>query len=149
MRFLARLAPRLSAQDLVQESFKRVCAVDPQTVASARGLLYHTARNLVIDEARRQAKGLLRAVDPAGIEAVAPEPNPEEERILAEERDALERALCGLPEHKRLALVLFKGDGWSYRQVGERLGVSPRTVERYVADAIAHCHKELRGLRGR
>jgi RNA polymerase sigma-70 factor (ECF subfamily) len=146
-RFLRRLAPRLSAQDLVQDSFERVCAVEPQSITSARGLLYHAARNVVIDASRREAKGLVRAVDPMRIEAVASEPSPEDQRILVDERDALERALAGLPEHKRLALVLLKGDGWSYKEIGERLGVSPRTVERYVADAIAQCHKELRALR--
>ena len=147
VRFLRRIAPHLSAQDLAQDSFERVCAVAPETLASPRAYLFRTARNVAIDAARREAKGLVRAVDPARLEDVADDASPEAARIQADERAALAAALAGLPQHKRLALVLFKGDGWSYKEIGERLGVSPRTVERYVADATAHCQRELRGLR--
>ena len=44
---------------------------------------------------------------------------------------------------KELKLGLFKLDGLSHKEIGARLGVSHRTVERYIADAIAHCYDAL------
>lgn len=144
-RFLRRFAPGVSADDIVQDSFERLCAVDPETVASPRGLLFQTARNLAKNALIRQAKTPVSVRDPAEIEARAGDGDPEACLLRSELARGLNEVLNTLPEHKRLALYLFKVEGWSYGEIGERLGVSPRTCERYVADAIAHCYKELSG----
>lgn len=136
------------AEDISQESFARICAVDDEAIASPRALLFQTARNLAIDEVRRRDRSPVRgAADFDQLEIASSEPNPEEQLLRAEATAAVQAALNKLPPHKREALVLFKVEGYSYKEIGKRLGVSHRTVERYVADAIAHCHKELRALR--
>lgn len=143
-RFLRRFGPSVSAEDIAQDSFARLCAAEPGSVTSPRAYLFRIARNLAINEVKRQATAPVRTVDPFELDASSPEPNPEERRVLAEDISGLALALAGLPQRNRQALILFKVEGYSYKEVGQRLGVSPRTVERYVADAIAHCHKELR-----
>jgi RNA polymerase sigma factor (sigma-70 family) len=146
-RFLRRLAPRLSGEDLAQDSFARVCAMAPETVISPRALLYRTARNLAINAGKRAAAGPVLGAERLPSEPVSSELDPEERLLLAEALGRLNQALAALPEHKRTALLLFKAEGRSYKEIAAHLGVSPRTVERYVADAMAHCHKELRGFR--
>jgi RNA polymerase sigma factor (sigma-70 family) len=147
-RFLKKFGSADAADDMAQEAFARLCAVDEGSVESPRALLFQTARNLGVDEYRRRQRSPIRlAQDPDRLDIASEEPNPEEQVALAQTVRRLRAAMDSLPVHKRTALMLFKVDGYSYKEIGARLGVSPRTVERYVADAIAHCHKELRALR--
>jgi RNA polymerase sigma factor (sigma-70 family) len=144
-RFLRRFGPSVSAEDVAQESFAQLCAADPANVTHARGFLYHVARNLAINEHQRARRSPIRpGFD--GVTAAPPDtdPGPEERLIAAERLAALQVALAGVPEHKCQALILFKIEGLSHKEIGQRLGVSHRTVERYVADALAHCHAVLR-----
>jgi len=146
-RFLRRFGPAVSVEDIAQESFERLYAAEPGSVTSPRAFLFRTARNLAINSVLRQARAPVRSADPHELEATSTEPDPEQRLILSEAVERLDYALAALPEHKRRALILFKLEGRSYKEMGARLGVSPRTVERYVADALAHCFEELRDLR--
>lgn len=147
-RLLKRFGPPDAAEDLTQDAFAKLCAVDEKTIESPRALLFQTARNLGVDEMRRRQRSPIRSIDdPEQLDIPSDGPTPEEQITLAETVARLRAAMSTLPTHKRTALMLFKVEGYSYKEIGARLGVSPRTVERYVADAIAHCHKELRHLR--
>jgi RNA polymerase sigma-70 factor (ECF subfamily) len=144
-RFLRRYGSAVSPEDITQESFERLYSAQPE--GSSRIFLFRTARNLAIDTLRREAIAPVRNSGENALEARSGEPDPEQRLLVSEAVQRLQGALAKLPEHKRAALLLFKLERHSYREIGARLGVSPRTVERYVADAIAHCHKELRDLR--
>jgi RNA polymerase sigma factor (sigma-70 family) len=144
-RFLHRFGHASNAEELAQESFAKLCATDPAAIASPRSYLYRTARNLALNEARRRKRTRIDLVgdpDECGVASAAP--SPEEQVALADELASLERALGGLPAQHREALTLFKIEGLTHKEIGQRLGVSHRTVERYVADALAHCHRVLR-----
>ena len=146
-RFLRRFVPGVSADDVVQDTFEQVCLAGPEKIGSPRAYLFRTARNLALNERKRIAVTRTDLVGD-GSDFADPSVSDPEQQVLA--GDLLERlysALHVLPEHKRQALVLFKLEGYSYKEIGKRLGVSPRTVERYVADALAHCQKRLRALR--
>jgi RNA polymerase sigma-70 factor (ECF subfamily) len=139
--FLRRYWPGVSADDIAQDSFERLCSVNPDTVSSPRAYLFRTARNLAINERKRAACVNFELVgDPEAL-AAAPDGADPEQQVIADEMVArLHEALDRLPERQRLSVVLFKLEGWSYKEIGERLGVSPRTVERYVATGLAGCN---------
>jgi RNA polymerase sigma-70 factor (ECF subfamily) len=40
----------------------------------------------------------------------------------------------------RQAFLLAQCEGMPYQQIAETLGVSLRSVERYIADALFHCY---------
>lgn len=147
-RFLRRFGRGVSADDIVQDTFEQLCATRSENIASPRAYLFRTARNLALNE-RKRAR--LIQVDLVGDAAELTVPDgfgdPEQQVLAGDLLVRLYEALALLPEHKRQALVLFKLEGYSYKEIGKRLGVSPRTVERYVADALAHCQKKLRALR--
>lgn len=144
-QLLRRLAPADSADDLTQESFARLCAADQTAVASPRAFLFRTARNLAINEARhRRIVPVDLVPDPDILGAVSAEPSPEDRVVVADELGQLRDVLDQLPTNQRDALLLFKLDGLSHKEIGARLGVSPRTVERYVADAVTHCYLALK-----
>lgn len=145
VRFLRRFGSSVSPEDLAQESFAQLCTADPARVEHPRGYLYRTARNLAINEHQRVRRSPIRSIRESAMADIADaDPGPEAKVIAAETTAALEAALAQLPEHKRQALLLFKVEGLSHKEIGQRLGVSHRTVERYVADALAHCHAVLR-----
>jgi RNA polymerase sigma factor (sigma-70 family) len=145
-RFLRRFGPAVSPEDVAQDSFERLHSAGP-AVSSSRAFLYRTARNLAINAWKRETTAPVRRAGFIPSEPASPDLDPEERLLLAEAIGRLNQALAALPEHKRTALLLFKAEGRSYKEIAAQLDVSPRTVERYVADAIAHCHKELRWLR--
>ena len=144
-RLLRRLAPAEIADDLAQESFARLCAADMADVESPRAFLFKTARNLALNDARhRRAVPMELVPDPDELGAVSTDPSPEEQVTAADALARLQSILDELPPRQRDALRLFKFEGLSHKEIGARLGGSPRTVERYVADAIAHCALALR-----
>ena len=146
-RFLRRCWPGVSAEDITQDSFARLCAVDPDSVESPRAYLFRTARNLAINERKRAALVDIELVgDPSMLSQAVEAPDPEQQVIAGEMLTRLYEALHALPERQRVAIVLFKLEGRSYKEIGQRLGVSPRTVERYVADGLVQCHALFRAL---
>jgi RNA polymerase sigma factor (sigma-70 family) len=146
-RFLRRFGRKVSPEDVAQDSFERLQASGPDTLDSPRAFLYRTARNLAINAWKREMSTPVLGADRMPDEPASPDLDPEEQLLLADAIARLNEVLAALPSHKRTALLLFKAEGRSYKEIAAHLGVSPRTVERYVADAMAHCHRELRGFR--
>jgi RNA polymerase sigma factor (sigma-70 family) len=145
-RLLRRFGPGVSPDDIVQESFARLCAVDQATIHSPRAFLTQTARNLAIDGIRRNGVAPITAVpdfDLVASAATAPGADDEresEEALLAQ----LDDALSTLPAHLRDAITLYMIDGLQQREIARRFGVTERTVRRYVAEALARCHAVMR-----
>ncbi|EHK64150.1 sigma-70 family RNA polymerase sigma factor [Achromobacter arsenitoxydans] len=137
-----RLGNSADAADLAQDTFagllgayRRRAMPDLQ---EPRAYLTTIAKRLMADMYRRLA------LEQAYLEALAAMPErhaPSEEQRLAilqtlREVDAL---LAALPEKVRAAFLLSQLDGLTYEQIGAELGVSVRTVKRYMADAFTHC----------
>jgi RNA polymerase sigma-70 factor (ECF subfamily) len=96
------------------------------------------ARNKVIDEYRRAAsqrqdihrESPLRNVGEDGAELVAPDETPSQ---VVQARETYGRLRALLPEDRRV-IVELKAAGFSCQEIGERLGVSERTVQRVLED---------------
>jgi len=136
MRFLRRFGPRISAEDIRQDAFAKLVAGNEE-IASPRAYLLTTARNLALNDIRRQANHKTDAY--ADIETIAPAcaPDPEAQLIAAEEASAAEAALASLEPHLREALMLHIIEGLTQPEAAIRLGVSRRTLQRYIETALA------------
>ena len=75
-------------------------------------------------------------------------PSPEEAAIATETMRAVEQALATLPKEQRAALLWRKVEGLSPHEIGARMGLSARQVQRLVSQAIEHCQAQLRDLDG-
>jgi len=137
-----RLGCAHNAADLAQDTFLRVLARrDERTALDARqprSYLRVIAHGLVVDHFRR------RALEQAYLEALAalPEPvsiSPEEREIILETLDRIDAMLERLPPKVRQAFLLSQVDGWAYDRIAERIGVSVRTVKRYMREAFEQC----------
>ncbi|MNC83368.1 putative RNA polymerase sigma factor FecI [compost metagenome] len=54
--------------------------------------------------------------------------------------ERIARMLEGLKPKVRKAFLLAQCDGLTHKQIAEQMGLSLRSVERYVADALYHCY---------
>ncbi|MNR65496.1 putative RNA polymerase sigma factor FecI [compost metagenome] len=53
--------------------------------------------------------------------------------------DHLERLIDGLPSPTREVFLLARVEQLSYKDIGARLGLDPRAVERHLNKALSHC----------
>lgn len=129
------------APDIAQDVFVRLLTRPRQLdYREPRAYLSSIARGIVIDQWRR------RQLENAWLEAMAllPEgeqPSAEYQVELFEALNAIDRVLDGLKPNVRQAFLWARFEGLSCREIGERLGVSRATAERYVAKALSHCYR--------
>ncbi|PZO50713.1 MAG: RNA polymerase subunit sigma-24 [Alphaproteobacteria bacterium] len=137
MRFLRRFGPRISPEDISQDAFAKLCAAKTGEIANPQAYLMTTARNLALNDLRRQANHKTDAS--AGIETFAPASaaDPEADLIASEQASAAEAALAALAPHLREALLLHIIEGLTQPEAAARLGVSRRTLQRYIETALA------------
>jgi RNA polymerase sigma factor (sigma-70 family) len=152
VRFLTRrvASPELAA-DLAQDAFVRVLRASPATdVNDARAYLFRTAVNLAIDQGRRER--LVPMVSASSIvadESLRHAPSSEQVAMSREELVLLRSALEELPARSREVFVLARIEGLSFVEIGERLGISPKTAFSHMVKALSHVKVRLaRGWMG-
>jgi len=135
-----------AAADLAQESYLRVLGMQQtgEKVGEPRALLYRVANNLIVDRHRRvlvrSEEVLVEEGTLEGETLAAPSAwEPEVAAMSAQGVDALLATIDALPPRCREVFILYKFDGLSYAEVGERLGISVRTVEMQLQIAMAAC----------
>jgi RNA polymerase sigma-70 factor (ECF subfamily) len=134
-----KLGNACDAADLAQDVFVRLLCRQPCEVQEPRTYLSAIAIGLVIDLWRR------RELETAWLETLAqlPEahaPSPESRLQFLEALIAIDRMLDSLKPKVRTAFLWAQLEGLTCRQIGERMGVSLATAERYVAAALRQCY---------
>ena len=99
--------------------------------------LMQIVRNRARDQLRARARPLL-PLD--ALDLAAPGPSPETEAVRGDERTRLLAALRRLPEDRRTVLLLHDLEGWTHREIAERLGLPAGTVR-------SHLHYARRRMR--
>ena len=122
-----------AAEDVAQEAFVRL--LDRKVVGERRALrvwLFTVATHLIRDRWRvSQNRRRLLEINPV-LPSAGPDPEQEAERRL--EVAGVRRALDGLEARDR-ELLLMREEGFSYREIGEAVGVSPTSVGTLIARA--------------
>lgn len=130
---LKYLGNREDAQDAVMQLFEdltvKVREGDP--IRDFKGWLYQCARNHCLMELRRRAKNLTVELDDSVME-FCDDWHLEEEEERKEREQAVRDCLGRLPERQRVAVVAFFVDEFSYREVEERTGFSPKMVKSFI-----------------
>jgi RNA polymerase sigma-70 factor (ECF subfamily) len=136
----SKLGNAADAADLAQDTFVRLLHRNEVLELKApRAFLRTVARGLVIDHWRREE------LERAYLEALAhlpaqQAPSPESRELVFELLESIARMLDGLRPRVRRAFLLAQCEGLTHKQIAERMGISVRSVERYVADALYHCY---------
>jgi RNA polymerase sigma-70 factor, ECF subfamily len=135
---------RETADDIVQEAFLRTY-VHADRVKIPRAFLFSTARNLAADSWRhnRVAKTDLLG-DSVDSEVVSLGESPEGQALADERSRLLRHAIERLSPQCRAAFVLKVFHACSYKEIAQRLGIAPKTVENHIARALRETHQYLR-----
>lgn len=125
-----------AADDLAQDAYLKILPY------SQRGLVRHP-RALLLTIATRQGARETRRANAAPVLEAANASSP---HTPAEQIDAilLKQVVLGMPQPLRDVFVLSRFAHLTYDEIGERLGLSVKTVEWRMTRALAHCAAQLR-----
>ncbi|MDN7141912.1 sigma-70 family RNA polymerase sigma factor [Pseudomonas sp. JQ170] len=138
-----RLGNREQAADIAQDTFLRLLVSQrlPER-GDGRRFLTQIARNLVIDQWRRQR------IEQAYLESLAARPEPqtpslETRALVIETLMQIDAMLDSMPAKVREAFLLSQFEGLTYPQIAERLQVSVSAVQKYMVRAITASYQVL------
>jgi RNA polymerase sigma factor (sigma-70 family) len=151
--FTARLRSATAAEDLVQDLYLRVAALElSEPVDNPSAYLYRLAFNLMLDRLRsdrrsgaRDAAWLQTRRIELGGESIADEPSPEQATYARQQLSITARAIAELPPKTRRAFELHKLQGLTQEETAEALGVSRKTVEKQISTALQRLMARLAG----
>lgn len=138
-RTISRLVrSQATTEDLVQDTFLRLWERRSQLPPSSllHGYVVRTGRNLAIDFKRRERIApFVDGVD--NLEFMADTaPTPEHSAIAAQSLERLSQAIANLPPRAREVFVMARIEGMTYVAIGEKLGISPKTVFSHMVVAL-------------
>lgn len=133
--FLRRRFGPDEAEDLAQEAYVRLVGKDVQ-IRNPQAFLARVALNAARDQARRRAaRPTLISEDAVPLPASTAD---QDQALL------LKQVVLSLPPRLRETFVLSRFAGLSYEEIAARLGISVKTVEKRITQALALCGKALR-----
>lgn len=126
------------AEEIVEDVFIKIWDKRKRLteIANLRLYLYVSVKNHCLNHVTR--RGTTAEIDPDQLDVVCAElvPNPEDLLVASELLQRVNRSIHELPPKCRIVYKMVKENGLSYKEVGEILNISPRTVENHIAAAI-------------
>jgi RNA polymerase sigma-70 factor (ECF subfamily) len=131
--------------DLLQDTFLRFWERPGllRDVADLAGYFMITGRNLALDhERRKKIAPFVDGID--GLESISDQaPSAEATTISRQELRRVQAALDHMPPRAREVFMLSRIDGLTYIEIGERLGISPKTVFGHMVVALGRLRAEM------
>lgn len=137
------LGDRERAADIAHDTFLRLLVSRRLPgIQEGRSYLAQIARNLVVDQWRRQR------VEQAYLDSIAylaeeSTPSLETQAMILQTLVQIDAMLDAMPKNVRSAFLLSQFEGLSYVHIAERLGVSVSSVQKYMLRAIQACYQVL------
>jgi RNA polymerase sigma factor (sigma-70 family) len=131
-------------EDIIQDTFLRVI-VSPKRLSqiqSPRAYLLTTAKNIVINQARRKKIEMAYLQMLAEHEQVV-QHSPEQMFLLVESINVVAQAMAGLARRQQQVLILHYIEGISQTEIAQRFSLSRKTIQKHLAKAIMHCHLQI------
>ena len=128
----------LEVDDIVQETYAKLAALPSvELIRQPRLYLFQTANSIILGHLRRsRIVSIAAAADLDHFGVAAPDPTPEQQVEHRDELRELVLALGCLSKPCRDAFTLRRIAGLSQKETAERLGISEKTVEKYMAKSI-------------
>ena len=144
VRAISRIVPSKEIEDIVQETYVRVCQIENQSsIRHPRSFLLKTAKNLAFDYLKKAETRLTEPIDSEDDEslfAVNPFADETFDQVASNQEFALFcEAVRLLPVQCRKVFILKKVYGYSQRDIALELNLSESTVEKHIAQGIKRC----------
>lgn len=128
----------VTAEDLLQEVFANVWSKRDGLLKekNIEAYLFVSARNQLYNHLKRSL-----AKEPVSLPADSDAmyfsyQHVEEDMLYKEVVTNYQEALSSLSTQRRKAFLLSREQGLSYQQIAQVMGISPRTVEKHISDAL-------------
>ncbi|ROQ17999.1 RNA polymerase sigma-70 factor (ECF subfamily) [Marinimicrobium koreense] len=148
IRAVSRLVPPKEIEDIVQETYVRICAVkQTEQIRHPRSFLYRTARNLALDHLKRAETrvGVSMEDDSVNLDWATDDVDQVYSQVSAkQEFEQFCEAVRHLPLQCRRAFVLKKVYGYSQKEIAQNLNISENTVEKHIATGMSRCRKYMK-----
>lgn len=136
--WLARRTHDLDIDDIIQEMYARLASLeDAESIRNPRQYAAQTAISIALNLARHaRVVPMIPIGDFEELSLASQEPSPERTVNSQDELRELESNLQELPPLCRKAFLLRRVDGLSQKEVADKLGISVKTVEKYMARSV-------------
>lgn len=142
-----RVGNRQDAEDVIQEAYLRVLRYSAEhEIENRERLLFSAARNLAVDNRRRQ-RARERSVEKCAVFASrAGEWPPVDDVVDVWQRlTSVEAAIAQLPPRCREVFLMHRIDGMSYSEIARHLAISVSAVEKHLARACLLIDAKVNG----
>ena len=142
-RVVSKIVPPKDIEDIVQETYVRVCQVEKgTTIYHPKSFLLQTAKNLALDYVKRAEVKLTTSVD--GDELNFTEDDRWQDEVydhVASKKEFASfcEAIRQLPVQCRRVFVLKKVYGYTQKEIASSLNISESTVEKHIAVGMKRC----------
>lgn len=138
--FFCRKIGEPDAPDLVQEVYLRAMTYPTSAaIIKPRAFLFRIAANLVVDHVRKQSYRQYDNYEEIEDRTITSLLGPEDTVYGRERLMKFRDALAQLPADHRQAFLLNRFEGLSHTEIAQSMGISDKTVKRYVTKAFEHC----------
>lgn len=94
------------------------------------------ARNNALNVVKSQTGNQMISLSDIDVDIQLDTASPEVIFIQGELKEKMETAISSLPKQCKLVFTLVKEEGFSYKETAEMLGVSPKTVDAHLVNAM-------------
>jgi RNA polymerase sigma factor (sigma-70 family) len=139
-RRLRRASYSLTPQDvddLVQEGYARLWQSDFSEVENPKGFFYSIIRHVWLDQIRRARVVPIDRIEESASLYVDESPGPEQRASARQDFERFMRIVHSMPLRRRAVFEAKQFSGWSTEETAERLGISTKTVESHMRNAVA------------
>lgn len=145
LRFLRNmLRSEDDALELLQETYIRILGQERVANEKSRAYLFQIALNLVRDKVRKdKARYQDQHIPLEETELLDDTQNPHDMLIWQTSADKIKRSLFELPPRCRKIFLLRRIRHLSSQEIANILGISKRTVDRELLNAITHCKRSI------
>ena len=147
-RFLASRLSGASADvpDLVQEIYLRLLRIkDHEAIRNPQAYLFTVATHVLHQYTlqRSMKPEITNPLDFASESQAATASDPADELDIEQRLERLGRDLTEVSPRAYATLVMYRCEGMTLMEIGQRLGVSHVMVRKYLSRAIAYCDQHL------
>jgi len=128
----------LDVDDIVQEMYARILSAPAlESVRYPRQYAIQTAKSIIIDHLRRsRVVSIISGESLEQLDVALPEVSAEDRLEFQGEIQEVANALAQIPETYRETLILRRVEGLSQKETAQRLGVTEKMAEYYLARSV-------------
>lgn len=105
-------------------------------VKNVKYYAFVAARNNALNVLKKQTGKTTVSLNDIDVDIQFEASSPEAIFIQGELKQKMENAIASLPKQCKLVFTLIKEEGFSYKEVADMLGISPKTVDAHLVNAM-------------